>query len=394
MIFVSFASAALLSLMLVVALWNLLAAPRLEREGSPRARPRVSLLVPARDEAENLRTTLPALLRLAHADLEILVLDDGSEDETAAVVETQRRGAKGRLHLLRGRPLPPGWLGKNWACHQLAEAASGDVLVFCDADVTVHPDAVSRTLAAMERSGADVLTALPRQRLGSWLESAVVPMVAQLPVLMLLPLPLVPRVRAPSLSMANGQWLAFTRDAYRTCGGHAAVRADVVEDIALGRRVKDAGSRLLPVISTSLLEVRMYRDAAALREGFGKNLYALAGGRPLSFLVTLLVVLLAAVYPWVGAALGAPGASLSLGLLAGVRACGILLFRHGLRSVALHPAGSLLLVAMALESYARARRGALRWKGRWIPGVELEIRSAGRAGASAARSRPRARPRP
>src|SRR5690606_308694 len=117
-------------------------------------------------------------------------------------------GGGGRLRLLRGRPLPAGWLGKSWACHQLAEAARGEVLVFCDADVTVHPGALPRTIAAMERAEAGALTALPRQRLGTWAESAVVPLVAHLPVLALLPLPLVPRVRAPSLSMANGQWLA------------------------------------------------------------------------------------------------------------------------------------------------------------------------------------------
>src|SRR5690606_323174 len=104
------------------------------------------------------------------------------------------------------RPLPAGWLGKSWACHQLAEAAGGEVLVFCDADVTARADSLPRTLAAMENAGAGVLTALPRQRMGSWMESAVVPLVAHLPVLALLPLSLVPQVRAPSVSMANGQW--------------------------------------------------------------------------------------------------------------------------------------------------------------------------------------------
>lgn len=365
---VSLASSALLCLLLGVALWNLLAAPRLEHAGTPRALPAVSLLVPARDEAENLRTTLPALLRLEYPVLEILVLDDDSADDTAAVVAAYRRGVGDRLRLLRGRPLPEGWLGKNWACDQLAEAAAGDVLVFCDADVTARPEALSRTLAAMQRSGAGVLTALPRQRTGSWVESAVVPLATQLPVLTLLPLPLVARVRAPSLSMANGQWLAFTRDAYRASGGHAAVRGQVVEDVMLGRRAKAAGQRLLPVVSTSLLEVRMYRGAAALRAGFGKNLFALVGGRPLPFLTALLVFLLTAVYPWAGAAWGAPGALLPLALLLAVRGCGTVLFRHGLRSILLHPLGSILLVIIALESYAGARRGALRWKGREIGG--------------------------
>jgi hypothetical protein len=370
----SVVSAALLSLLLGVALWNLLTAPRLERAGSPRMRPRASLLIPARNEAENLRTTLPALLQLDDPALEILVLDDGSEDETAAVVEAQRRGMEGRLRLLRGRPLPEGWLGKSWACHQLAEAAGGEVLIFCDADVIAHPDAVRRTLDAMARTRADVLTALPRQRLGCWVERAVVPVVTQLPVLTLLPLSLVLRVHSPSLSMANGQWLAFTREAYSTSGGHAAVRGEIVEDVALGRRAKAAGRRLVVVVSTSLLEVRMYPGAAGLREGFGKNLYALAGGRPLPFVVTLLVFVLTAVYPWAGAALGARGAAWPLALLVAVRGCGVLLFRHGLGSALLHPVGSLLLVAIGLESYARARQGVLQWKGRRLRTDPAQLR--------------------
>jgi hypothetical protein len=144
------------------------------------------------------------------------------------------------------------------------------------------------------------------------------------------------------------------------------VRAEVVDDVALGRRSKAAGQRLRPVVSTSLLEVRMYRDGAAMREGFAKNLYALAGGRPLPYLVAVLVFLLTAVYPWAGAALGARGAGLPLGLLLGVRACGAAVFRHGPRSILLHPVGSLLLAWLALESCSGSRRGALRWKGRRI----------------------------
>lgn len=375
MTLLSAASAALLTLMLGVSLWNVLRALRLERARSPAVVTRTSVLIPARNEAENLRATLPALLGLQHADLEILVLDDDSEDATAAVVEAHRQGHEDRLRLLRGRPLPAGWLGKSWACHQLAEAARGEVLVFCDADVSVHPAALACSLAALERAGAGLLTALPRQRLESWLERAVVPLVVHLPVLALLPLPLVPRVHAPSLSMANGQWLVFTREAYRACGGHAAVRAEVVEDVALGRRIKAAGHRLLPVVATTLLQVRMYRNAAALREGFGKNLYPLAGGRLRTFLLALLVFLLTGVYPWAGAALGIPGATLSLSLLVAVRACGILLFRHGFGSLLLHPVGSLLLVCIAVGSYRESGRGVLRWKGRRI-GVTAKLGTA------------------
>jgi hypothetical protein len=238
------------------------------------------------------------------------------------------------------------------------------------------PGALDRTLAAMQSAGAGAVTVIPRHRLDGWMESAVVPLVAQLPVLALLPLPLVPRVRAPSLSMANGQWLAFTRTAYGACGGHAAVRGTVLEDVALGRRVKEAGHRLLPLVSHSLVSVRMYRDSAALFQGFGKNVYALAGGRPATFAAALAVFALVAVYPWLGAVLGVRGALVPLALLVAVRGCGALLFRHGVRSALLHPAGSVLLMGIALASYVGTRRGTMEWKGRRIGASDARVRSA------------------
>lgn len=362
----SLVSAALLAPMLMVALWNLARAPRLERAPAAPALPTVSLLVPARDEAQNLAALLPALLALDHPGLEVLVLDDGSTDDTPRMLADAERAGGGRLRRLVGTPPPAGWLGKSWACHQLAEAARGEVLVFCDADVLPAPEAVRHTVGAMAAADAGALTAIPRHRLRTAAERAVVPLVALLPVAALLPLPLVPRTRAPSLSMANGQWIAFTREAYRACGGHAAVRGDVVEDVALGRRVKASGERLLAVVSVSALEVRMYRGPGALREGFAKNLYALAGGRPGTFLAALAVFLLAAVYPWAGALLGDPRALPPLALLVAVRGCAALLFRHGWTAVMLHPVGSVAVAALAAESFVRARRGTARWKGREI----------------------------
>jgi chlorobactene glucosyltransferase len=376
MMVVSLAATVLLAAMLAVALWNLASARRLENAGVPSSRPVVSLLVPARNEEANLRALLPALLRLDYPKLEIVVLDDGSDDGTAAVVQEHASRRRARLRLLPGCPPPPGWMGKSWACHQMAAAASGQVLVFCDADVVPLPSALERTIAAMQSTDAGAATVIPRHQLDGWMESAVVPMVAQLPVLALLPLALVPRVRAPSLSMANGQWLAFTRAAYAACGGHAAVRDTVLEDVALGRRVKAAGHRLLPLVSHSLVSVRMYRGSAALWEGFGKNVYALAGGRPATFAAALAVFSLVAIYPWLGAVLGVRGALVPLALLAAVRACGVLLFRHGIRSALLHPAGSILLTAIALKSFVGTRRGTMEWKGRRIGGAGARMRSA------------------
>ncbi|HEU4881351.1 MAG TPA: glycosyltransferase [Longimicrobium sp.] len=367
MIALDLLSTVILAAMLLVALYNLATAPRLEDAGEPDHLPLVSVLVPARDEADNLRRTLPLLLALDYPRLEVLVLDDRSTDGTADVAEAFGGGGGAPLRVLRGSDPPPGWVGKNWACHQLSEAATGDVLVFCDADVEAAPSALRRTIAMMQTHGAGAMTAIPRQRLDGWMQAAVVPIIVQLPVLSMLPLRLIPILRAPSLSMANGQWLAFTRSAYDAVGGHEGVRDEVLEDVVLGRLVKACGERLVVCAAPSLLAVRMYGGAAAMREGFRKNLYPLLGGRRASFVAALALLSIAWIYPFVAALRGTPAALVPLTLLAAVRIAGALLFRQEWRTVMLHPAGALLAAVLAVESWIGHERGRVRWKGRALP---------------------------
>lgn len=365
------ASATLLLAMVAVAIANLLTAPRLERVGEPGEMPLVSVLVPARNEAANLRANLPLLLASDYPRLEIVVLDDSSADDTASVAEAFAAESGGRLRVVRGTEPPPGWTGKCWACARLAGEARGDVLLFCDADVAAAPRAVRRTVAAMQRFAADAVTAIPRHRLGSWAEAAVVPLVTQLPVAATLPLALVPRVPSPSLSMANGQWLAFTRQAYARIGGHAAVRGGVLEDVLLGRAVKAAGLRLVAAVAARDLAVRMYGGWAEVRAGFRKNLYALLGGSPAAFVIGICAFLLAAVYPLAAAM---RGAWIPIALLLAIRVAAAILFRQRWTSVALHPLGALLAVWIAIESYRSRNR--IEWRGR-----VMEMRSM-RAGAA------------
>lgn len=357
-------AAALLLAMLLVSIVNLATAPRLERAGEPRALPLVSVLVPARNEAANLRANLPHLLASDYQKLEIIVLDDRSEDDTAGVAASLLRVHLGRMRFIRGEALPDGWLGKNWACAQLAREARGEILLFCDADVAAARPAVARTVALMQGMAADAMTALPRHRFGTLAESAVVPLIAQFPVAATLPLALVPRTAAPSLSMANGQWIAFTREAYDRIGGHAAVQGEVLEDVHLGRTVKRAGLRLAAAVAAEDLSVRMYDGWTEVRRGFGKNVYALLGGRAGPFAAGIIIFLLVAVYPFVATIRPTPLALASLGMLIGLRIAAALLFRHGWATVLLHPVGSVLALWIAATSFRT--RGKVEWRGRTI----------------------------
>jgi chlorobactene glucosyltransferase len=358
---------AALAPMLLVALWNLAAAPRLHGWRAWTLGPTVSVLVPARDEAANLRRLIPALLASRYEPLEIVVLDDGSTDESLAVA----RGfaaSDARLRAVEGLDLPDGWTGKNWACHQLSRHARADILIFCDADVMAGPDAVGRTVAALDAAGAGALTALPRDTPGGWLERGVIPLITKLPVAALLPLALVRRARTPALSMGNGQWFAWRRSAYERTGGHRAVQGDRLEDVRLARRAKAAGVSLLAVAAPRDLAVRMYRSPAALREGFAKNLYPLLGGHSVAVVGGVALFALVAILPVILAVL--PGSRLAdfipLVLLLGVRCAAAALFEEHPASLLLHPIGAPVAAWLALESWRRHRGGTVTWKRRLL----------------------------
>jgi chlorobactene glucosyltransferase len=346
-------SAGILMAMVAVSLVNFLATA-----------PSVSLLIPARDEAETLATTLRRFASLRYPSLEVIILDDESEDATPKLI-ARACSRDPRFRMIRGRPLPEGWLGKNWACQQMADVARGELLIFCDADVSVESEAVAATSAAMGRA-VDCLTAIPRHDLGGWVERAVVPMVTQLPVLALLPLPLVPRTRSPALAYGNGQWLAFRADFYRLLGGHAAVRGDVLEDMALARLVKRQGGRLLAAVAHECLSVRMYRSPAQVVSGFAKNLFPLLGGTRKGVAIGCAIFYLAAVHPWL-TVLRRGGSRRPMLLMVLVRLTGAALFRHDLRTLLAHPLAAGALPMIALLSVRAATRGGVSWRGRRLP---------------------------
>ncbi|GAA5513498.1 4,4'-diaponeurosporenoate glycosyltransferase [Deinococcus carri] len=332
---------------------NALTFPRLRPRPTP-AGPRVSLLVPARNEAHNLPHTLPGLL--AQGAHEVLVLDDGSTDGTAEVA--RQYGAR----VISGQPLPAGWHGKPWACQQLAQAARGDVLVFTDADVTWHPGALGAVLHELERSGADLLSVYPRQHNVTLGERLLTPLVDDV-LLTFLPAPLL-RLPHPSAAAANGQLMTFRRKAYERVGGHALVRADLLEDVAFAQRLKGRGGRLALALGEDCLGVRMYRSYPESVAGFGKNAGAFHGRSRALLLLSAAWHLAAYTLPWLLPARSLRG-------LPWLRAAGLLErllvnLVSGRRAPADLAEGLLGPVTplLTLPVYLRATRRRVSWKGR------------------------------
>jgi hypothetical protein len=315
-------------------------------------RARVSVLVPARDEAAQIAACLDSV---DGAD-EVLVLDDGSRDGTATIAAAH--GAR----VLTGTAPPPGWLGKPHACAQLAAAASGDVLVFLDADVRLRPGAVRAAVHLLETTGLDLVSPHPRQEVATVAERLVQPLL-QWSILTTLPLRLAERSPRPSLAAANGQFLVVRRTAYERAGGH--VPDAVIDDLALLRAIKRSGGRGGIVDGTDLASCRMYEGWAALRDGYGKSLWA-ALGTPAGSAAVLGGLGLAYVLPAVAALRGSRIGL--LGYAAGVAGRVIAARRTGgrmLDSVA-HPVSIVVLGYLTARSQVQHARGTLRWKGRAV----------------------------
>lgn len=344
-------------------------APPAAASGDAAGPPPVSVLVPARDEAARIGGCVRSVLASRGVRCELLVLDDASLDGTA---DAARAAAGGdlRLRVLRGRPLPPGWLGKPHACARLADEARGEVLVFVDADVRLDPDGLAATVAQLAAGPFDLVSPYPRQVAEGPGPRLVQPLL-QWSWLAFLPLRAAERWPRPSLVAANGQVMATTRAAYREVGGHAAVRGAVLDDMELARAYVRAGRRAGVVDGTAVAACQMYESWADAREGYAKSLWAAFGSaRSAAGVITLLfwlfVVPPAAFAAGVArrrpglAALGAGGyaAGVAGRVLAARRTAG----RPG--DAIAHPVSVLALAWLVVRSFAGRRTGRLAWRGR------------------------------
>lgn len=245
-----------------------------ERPAEPHAH-RVSVIIPARNEAATIETVIESVLATAHASFEIIVVDDRSTDATAALV-AHLATRDPRVRLVHGAELPPGWYGKPWACVQGWRAASGDVLLFTDADTRHEPMLLSHALGALDAARGDLITVNPLQRCVTFWERVIMPQVWLLLGVRFHP-SAVSRARRPRDVIANGQFILLLRSVYEEIGTHEAVRGEVAEDLALAHLVHSRGRRVWFAFATELMETRMYHDLRHIIEGWSKNLYL--GGR-------------------------------------------------------------------------------------------------------------------
>jgi chlorobactene glucosyltransferase len=361
---------------LVLFMLNLFLNLRLLKRPSPDSRPPelaplISVMVPARDEEANIETCLRSLTSQDYPNFEILVIDDHSSDNTAAIV---RRLAleDSRIRFFQSEPLPEGWAGKPFACYQLARQAGGSWFLFVDADTIHAPHMLRSVLALAVESKSGMLSGFPRQIANSLPQKIAIP-VLYFVIMSWLPIWWLHRSKKPRPSLAIGQFLFFPREDYWKIGGHRAVKSRIIEDVWLGVEINRSGSRHIAVDLSPVVSCNMYHDVGAMCEGFIKWMYSVASMSRI-FLALLLVagyLFFLAPFYWLWRELfiaptgWGPIIGFQVLMIFGMRWLVDSRFKEPVVSFILHPIGFSFLIVTALYAGSRQVVGAgVRWKDR------------------------------
>lgn len=361
MVGVAFFVLTFLSVRVLIALVNLLDRNNLPW-ANPVDNPRLSILIPARNEENSLPLILQDLSVSEWQNLEIIVYDDQSTDRTPEILK-EFSTRMPNLRWIRGEGLPAGWTGKNHACHKLAESAGGDYLLFLDADVRVSPDMATKALCEIQSGGYSLVSVFPTQIMKTGGELLTVPLMNWV-LLSLLPLPLVRHTRFASLSAANGQFMLFEAEGYRRNQWHYKVRSELTEDIMISRLVKKSGGKMATLTGNGDVFCRMYSAAPQAVRGFSRNVHQYFGGSRLVMLIFTLTILAGWLPVWLS--FGWSGLKTFLVLVFSNRVLIAMSSQQNVTSVLLHPVQMLIFVWIVISNLFRKIKGDTEWKGRKI----------------------------
>lgn len=271
-----------LALRTLISLVNLLSELHLP-DKNPENYPKVSILIPARNEEADIGKLLSSLKKLEYPDFEVIICNDHSSDNTEEILNWFA-GEDERIHWFLGEKLHEGWQGKNLACHQLAQRANGKYLIYLDADVELSPDILAKAVSFFQEKQLALLSVFPKQRMESLAEWLTVPVMNWI-LQSLLPMILVQKTNFPSLSAANGQFMMFETENYRANQWHFKVRNQHVEDIRIARMIKAEGFKIAVLLGNKDIFCRMYRRFDEATVGFSRNMHEYFGGQRLIMLV-------------------------------------------------------------------------------------------------------------
>lgn len=353
----------ILSVVLLISLYNLLTAPVVKSvEENRNTAFLISVLIPVRNEEHNIGKCLDHLVNQNYKNLEILVLDDQSTDKTAEVVKSFSDKHK-RIKLICGSMLPEGWLGKNWACHQLSEQANGKYFLFIDADVELKENTISSIVKEIVESEVKMISVFSTQLIKSFGEWIIVPLMNWL-LLAFLPLRFIYSSNKKSFVAANGQFILWDRNTYLEINGHKSVKDKVVEDMEFARICKSNNIKIKTMLGGDLVYCRMYNGLTQSINGFSKNFYPGFNVNPMIFLTMISFAFIIFILPFF---------LVSDNSLFIIPALIIILIRvfistiskqNVIFNVLLHSIQMILMLIIGFKSVFNSTIGKVEWRGR------------------------------
>ena len=280
------------SIIFIVSMVNLFTAPELTKETNEESK-LVSILIPARNEENNITNVIRDCLNQTYSNKEIIVLNDHSTDRTGEILKS----FSDKITIVDGLDLPENWLGKNWACHQLSQRAKGEYFLFIDADVHLNRDAVASAITKMNIENVKMLSVFPTQIMNSFSEYLIVPLMNWL-LLSFLPLALVYKSKNKSFVAANGQFILWEKEFYKSIGGHSFVKNMPVEDMEFARKVKSSNQKMITLLGGDMVFCRMYSNFKDAMDGFAKNFYPGFRVNPIVFLTFTFVIVFSLLIPF------------------------------------------------------------------------------------------------
>lgn len=346
-----------------IAVYNFLQAPRLKKnESKIRHALLVSVLIPARNEEKNIGICLQSVLNQNYKNLEIIVLDDNSDDRTAEIVN---KYTNEKIKLVKGEVLPQGWLGKNWACSQLSKYAGGELILFLDADVILSKDAISSVVDIWVENKLKMLSVFPTQYIFTLGEHLIVPLMNWL-LLNFLPLTLVFSSDRKSFAAANGQFILFEKKTYNSINGHESVKDKVVEDMELARELKKRGEKIMTLVGDKTIKCRMYNDFKNSFAGFSKNFFPGFNTSPVVFAVLIFFLLLEFFLPFLLVFINYKFISHVVVILAGRIFVSLTSMQNFVFNILLHPIQMIVMLFVGINSLIKTINNQIEWKGRKI----------------------------
>ena len=279
--YVAYIVIAFTTIQLIVAFVNFIFTQKLGK--ASKSNKLVSVLIPARNEEQNISKILHDLLFQEYPNIEILVFDDQSTDKTAEIVRDIAK-KHDNVQLISSEGLPDGWLGKNYACHSLAQKANGEFFLFVDADVRIKNNIIGQTLHFAEKHNLSLVSVFPKQVMKGWGEYATVPNMNYI-LLTLLPLILVRKLGLSSIAAANGQYMFFEAENYKRTLPHETMKSEKVEDIKIARHYKKERLKIACLANETDIRCRMYGSYKESLNGFSKNVTTFFGN---SFILAIL----------------------------------------------------------------------------------------------------------